>query len=107
MARATFEGVVVPVLTPFGPDLEPDGARFVAFCRQLLEEGADGLAVFGTTSEANSRSAEERMGLLDQLIEAGRLTSLVVGEVYLYSRGADEPVAHAVGTYSIPPRPDA
>lgn len=40
-----------------------------------------------------------------RLIKVGR--SLVVGEVYLYSRGADEPVAHAVGTYSIPPRPDA
>jgi acyl-coenzyme A thioesterase PaaI-like protein len=28
--------------------------------------------------------------------------SLVVGEVSLYSRGQDEIVAHAVGTYSIP-----
>ena len=28
--------------------------------------------------------------------------SLVVGEVALYSRGQDEMVAHAVGTYSIP-----
>ena len=29
---------------------------------------------------------------------------LAVGEVLLYSEGDDEPVAHAVGTYSIPPR---
>ena len=28
--------------------------------------------------------------------------SLAVGEVSLYSEGSDEPVAHAVGTYSIP-----
>ena len=28
--------------------------------------------------------------------------SLVVGDVALYSRGQDEIVAHAVGTYSIP-----
>ena len=28
--------------------------------------------------------------------------SLVVGEIALYSRGQDEMVAHAVGTYSIP-----
>jgi len=28
---------------------------------------------------------------------------LVVGEVYLYSEGCDDPVAHVVGTYSIPP----
>ena len=30
-------------------------------------------------------------------------TSLVVGEVSLYSDGENEPVAHVVGTYSIPP----
>ena len=28
---------------------------------------------------------------------------LAVGEVYLYSDGSDEPVAHVTGTYSIPP----
>lgn len=37
-----------------------------------------------------------------RLIKVGR--ALVVGEVNLYSEGGDEPVAHAVGTYSIPPR---
>jgi acyl-coenzyme A thioesterase PaaI-like protein len=30
---------------------------------------------------------------------------LVVGEVTLYSAGTPAPVAHAVGTYSIPPKP--
>ena len=35
------------------------------------------------------------------LIKRGR--SLAVGEVALYSEGATEMVAHAVGTYSIPP----
>ncbi|MBV8211430.1 MAG: PaaI family thioesterase [Burkholderiaceae bacterium] len=30
-------------------------------------------------------------------------SSLAVGEVFLYSEGQGEPVAHAVGTYSIPP----
>ncbi len=29
---------------------------------------------------------------------------LVVGEVYLYSEGHEDAVAHVVGTYSIPPR---
>lgn len=36
-----------------------------------------------------------------QLIKVGK--RLVVGEVTLYSEGISEPVAHAVGTYSIPP----
>jgi 4-hydroxy-tetrahydrodipicolinate synthase len=66
-----FAGVLVPVLTPFTPAGEPDAGRFVAFCRWLLDEGADGLAIFGTTSEANSMSAGERMALLDRLIAAG------------------------------------
>ena len=37
-----------------------------------------------------------------QLMKVGR--TLVVGEVSLYSRGNEEMVAHAVGTYSIPPK---
>lgn len=36
-----------------------------------------------------------------RLIKVGR--SLAVGEVALYSEGAPDMVAHAVGTYSIPP----
>ncbi|GHA61099.1 PaaI family thioesterase [Pontibacter akesuensis] len=32
---------------------------------------------------------------------------LVVGEVTIYSEGREEPVAHAVGTYSIPPRKES
>ena len=36
-----------------------------------------------------------------KLIKVGR--TLAVGEVALYSRGNEEMVAHAVGTYSIPP----
>jgi 4-hydroxy-tetrahydrodipicolinate synthase len=71
MASQPFQGVLVPVLTPFTASGEPDTGRFVAFCRGLLEEGAGGLAIFGTTSEANSLSAGERMALLDRLIEAG------------------------------------
>lgn len=36
-----------------------------------------------------------------RLLKLGR--SLAVGEVFLYSEGDDQPVAHASGTYSIPP----
>ncbi|WP_455231157.1 PaaI family thioesterase [Geopseudomonas aromaticivorans] len=37
-----------------------------------------------------------------KLIKVGK--SLVVGEVYLYSEGSSDAVAHVVGTYSVPPR---
>lgn len=48
-----------------------------------------------------------RMPAADRaVIAAARLMKvgkrLAVGEVHLYSEGSDEPVAHAVGTYSIP-----
>jgi 4-hydroxy-tetrahydrodipicolinate synthase len=67
-AARPFHGVLAPALTPFTPDRQPDRAAFVAFCAWLLEQGADGLAVFGTTSEANSLALAERMSLLEHLV---------------------------------------
>ena len=63
-------GVLSPVVTPFKADLSPDGERFVRQCKWLIANNV-GLAVFGTNSEANSLSADERMALLDQLVQAG------------------------------------
>jgi 4-hydroxy-tetrahydrodipicolinate synthase len=63
-------GVLSPVVTPFKADLSPDPERFVRQCRWLLSQNV-GLAVFGTNSEANSLSLEERIELLDRLVEAG------------------------------------
>lgn len=71
MVTDPFAGVLSPVVTPFDADLQPDPRRFVTLCQGLLREGASGLAVFGTNSEANSMAASERMKLLDALIEAG------------------------------------
>ncbi len=70
-AEHEFYGVIAPVLTPFGDDGAPDAARYVAHAKWLLAEGCTGLAPFGTTGEANSLGLEERMGLLDALIDGG------------------------------------
>ena len=64
-------GVLVPATTPFRRDLGVDQDRFVDHCRWLLAEGANGLAVFGTTSEANSLSLAERTESLERLIDGG------------------------------------
>ena len=64
-------GVLAAVLTPLCDDLAPDHETFIAHCRNLLATGCDGLAVLGTTSEANSFSVEERIGLLEALADAG------------------------------------
>lgn len=63
-------GVLSPVVTPFLADLTPDPIRLRSHCRWLLDNDV-GLAVFGTNSEANSLSADERMCLLDHLVGAG------------------------------------
>ena len=65
-----IRGVLAPVVTPFKPDLSPDPERLIGHCKWLLSQKC-GLAVFGTNSEANSMSAEERMTLLDALVGAG------------------------------------
>jgi 4-hydroxy-tetrahydrodipicolinate synthase len=65
-----IRGVLAPVVTPFKADLSPDRQRFIRHCQWLLSQNC-GLAVFGTNSEANSMSAEERMKLLDTLVAAG------------------------------------
>jgi len=66
-----IKGVLSPVVTPFTRDLAPDADRFVRHCKWLLAHGCSGLAVFGTNSEANSLSVDERVMLLEALVEAG------------------------------------
>src|SRR5512134_3300610 len=63
-------GVLSPVVTAFRPDLAADSERFVRQCRWLLSQDV-GLAVFGTNSEANSLSVDEKIDLLDRLVGAG------------------------------------
>ncbi len=65
-----MSGVLAPVVTPFRQDLTPDRDRFLRHCRWLLSQNC-GLAAFGTNSEANSLSVDERVQLLDSLLEAG------------------------------------
>ena len=65
-----IKGVLSPVVTPFKADLSPDPDRFVRQCRWLLSQNV-GLAVFGTNSEANSLSVEEKIELLDRLVASG------------------------------------
>jgi 4-hydroxy-tetrahydrodipicolinate synthase len=69
--KPSFSGVIAPALTPFGEDGGPDADRFIEHCEWLLEEGCTALAPFGTTSEANSIGLDERMELLEDLVDSG------------------------------------
>ena len=64
-------GVWSPVLVPLLPDLSIDSERFLAHAHWLLAQGCHGLALFGTTSEANSFSVSERKALVERVIEGG------------------------------------
>src|SRR5437868_1754053 len=66
-ARPRIKGVLAPVVTPFKADLSPDAERLAGHCRWLLSQNV-GLAVFGTNSEANSMSVDEKIELLDCLV---------------------------------------
>ena len=47
-------------------------------------------------------AADKNIVAVCKLMKVGK--SLAVGEVWLYSEGTSDPVAHVVGTYSIPRR---
>lgn len=49
----------------------------------------------------NKPDAEKNLIGECKLIKVG--SKLIIGDVYIYSEGQDNPVAHATGTYSIPP----
>ena len=78
MKSAKLSGVYCPVLTPFDKQFSPDVGKFIELSKNLLNQGCHGLAIFGTTGEANSLSVEERIGLLDALIKSGIPAELVV-----------------------------
>lgn len=70
MSIDRLDGVLAPVVTPFDENLAPDAARFTSLCHWLLGQGVK-LAVFGTTSEANSLSLAEKSALLEHLLGSG------------------------------------
>ena len=77
-----------------------DVALYVAI---LGEIGVVPLAVTTslTINFLRKPAATENILGVCKLMKVGK--SLAVGEVWLYSEGTSEPVAHVVGTYSIPP----
>ena len=65
-----IKGVLSPVVTPFAEDSTVDLARFAAQCK-WLQSNQIGLAFLGTNSEANSISPDERIAMIDAVIDAG------------------------------------
>ena len=78
-----FSGVYAAALTPQSDSGAPDIGLMASHCRWLLDNGCDGLAILGTTGEANSFSVDERIAILDGLAEAG-----IPGETLIPGTGA-------------------
>jgi 4-hydroxy-tetrahydrodipicolinate synthase len=71
LKNALYGGINAAVVTAMNADLSIDLDRMAAHCRWLLANGCDGLAVLGTTGEANSLGIEERLALLEGLAGLG------------------------------------
>ena len=59
-----FEGVIVPVVSPFRADESVDEAGFESVIERMLSAGVSGIVVGGTTGEYYAMSFEERLAQL-------------------------------------------
>src|ERR1700761_8475338 len=71
LKNALFGGINAAVLTAMNADLSIDLDRMAGHCHWLLANGCNGLAVLGTTGEANSLGISERISVLEELIARG------------------------------------
>ena len=71
LENALYGGINAAVVTAMNADLSIDIDRMAAHCRWLLANGCNGLAVLGTTGEANSLGIQERLSLLEGLVAEG------------------------------------
>lgn len=69
--KLPISGVYCASATPILADGKPDHENFAIHAKALIAEGCDGVALLGTTGEANSFSIAQRQALLDNVIAAG------------------------------------
>lgn len=69
--KHAIQGVHCAAATPVTPDGKPNLELFTEHCKCLLDEGCHGIAMLGTTGEANSFGIRDRQALLDAAIDGG------------------------------------
>ncbi len=73
-------GVWAASLTPLNEQLNINTNEYIQHIRNLFDQGCNGIALFGTTGEANSFSVEEKLSTLAEVAKAGfALDRLMVG----------------------------
>ena len=63
-----ISGVFSAALTPIKQDLSINQDLYLRHCQYLMRQGHDGLAIFGSTGEANSFSLQEKKNNLEFLL---------------------------------------
>jgi 4-hydroxy-tetrahydrodipicolinate synthase len=107
--QSPLAGLWPPASTPFSADGALDERRLIRHCRGMLDDGATGLAILGTTSEAHSLTLGERRRAIDALVEDGveaaRLLpgtgACAIGDAVALSRHAGE--LGCAGVLLLPP----
>ena len=80
MTSRAPDGVICPLLTPFGANGAPDAAAYAEHASFVIEDGCSGVVAFGTNGEATSVSPRERMLMVDALRQSGiNAAQLLVG----------------------------
>ena len=64
-----LQGTYCASLTPIAKDFTINKNLFLDHCFHLLSENLDGLAIFGTTGEANSFNVNQKIDAINFLIE--------------------------------------
>lgn len=79
--RASLFGVSAALVTPFGEDGAAEPDRAAAHAWKVIDAGADGITLFGTTGEGASIGAADREAILYAILDAGvaleRITACV------------------------------
>ena len=98
---------------PSKEDLRPGNTVSGPFMMAIIDTalyvtimGELGLVAMAVTTNLNINFLHRPKADLDVIAECRLLKvgkKLVVGEVSLYSDGFDQPIAHATGTYALPP----
>ncbi len=65
------KGLFTASLTPMNDDLSVNYSGLINHINWLLDNGSNGICLLGTTGEANSFSVDERLQVIDEVVDSG------------------------------------
>jgi 4-hydroxy-tetrahydrodipicolinate synthase len=76
----SFGEVLTAMVTPFNEDLTINYEKAIDLANYLVDNGSDGLVVLGTTGEVPTLSGEEKIKLLEVIVESvGNKAQIIAG----------------------------